>query len=343
MKHTSTLMLALALTALFLRQPAKGAPMPAQNNEANYINPVWPHDFPDPFVLQYRGKFYAYATETSGCHGFQCMESKDLVHWKWLGSAFQPPWSPAHYWAPEVDRYQGKFYMVYSALNPQTNKHDIGIAIASQPAGPFHQAAILVHTGPDNSGSIDADLYFQKNGVPWLLYSRENPRSIVIQQLDKDLMHTIGEPIELVHPDRPWENGVNEAPTLIKHGSRYVLFFSAGVYESDNKADASYCVCWAESRNLLGPYTKAPGTLLHSIPGKVYSPGHQCVIKLKDGSMWMLYHGWDNEGEPHYGGNPLGRTLRLDQIHWKNNEPIMAGASTTPQPAPHVGPAVHKR
>ncbi|GIV14654.1 MAG: hypothetical protein KatS3mg022_0089 [Armatimonadota bacterium] len=57
---------------------------------ATYTNPVYARDFPDPHVLFYRGKFYAYATHSSG-HDFQVMESPDLVHWTHKGSAFRPP------------------------------------------------------------------------------------------------------------------------------------------------------------------------------------------------------------------------------------------------------------
>ena len=46
-----------------------------------YTNPIWRADFPDPFILAYKQKFYAYATETAERgSGFQVMESTDLVH-----------------------------------------------------------------------------------------------------------------------------------------------------------------------------------------------------------------------------------------------------------------------
>ncbi len=301
---------------------------------ATYTNPVWPHDFPDPFVLHYGNRYYAYATATSGYDGLQVIESRDLVHWDHHQVAFKPPWSNSDYWAPEVDLYKGHLYMIYSAKDPVTGRHDIAIAEGDNPMGPFTHHAILVKGSSANGGAIDADMFVDHDGRPWLIYSEENPRSIAIQELDPTLSRTVSDPVVLLRPILPQERGVTEAPTLIHHDGHYVLFFSGGTYESDTKQDASYMVEYATSQHLLGPYTRGQKPLLQSVPGQVYGPGHQCVLTLPNGSMWMFYHGWNDQAEPHYGSNPLGRTLRMDPIHWHNGLPTMSGPTTTPQEAP---------
>ena len=318
------------VAALLAAAPAK--PPVAQ---PTYTNPVYPHDFPDPFILGYRGRFYAYATQSRG-FGFQVMESPDLVHWEHKGTALQVPWSKQHYWAPEVISYRGQFYMTYSALNPATQKHDIGIATAQSPLGPFQHKAILVG-GPTNQVStIDATIFIDRDGVPYLVYSEENPRRIVLRRMARDLM-SVEEPVtELLRPDRPWERGVTEAPTLIRRNGLYHLFFSVGWYQS-NKQDASYAVCHAVARSVEGPYVKDPEPLLKTVPGKVYGPGHQCVLKLPSGEWWMAYHAWDDVSEPRYGSNPSGRTLRIDRLRWEGDTPVVDGPTTIPQPAPRVG------
>ncbi|MDW8290736.1 MAG: hypothetical protein RMM06_08430, partial [Armatimonadota bacterium] len=73
-----------------------------------------------------------------------------------------------------------------------------------------------------------------------------------------------------------------------------------------------------------------------TVPGKVYGPGHQCIVSLPSGEMWMLYHGWDDQNEPMYGSNPLGRTLRLDRLLWKEGKPFVDGPSTEPRPVPRI-------
>jgi beta-xylosidase len=184
---------------------------------ALYTNPVWGKDFPDPFILPWRGRFYAYATETPP-YRFQVMESSDLVNWTHRGTAFVPPWSGEHFWAPEVHPSKGQLHFLYSARNPQTGKHDIGIAV---------------------------------------------------------------------------------------------------------------------SRNPLGPYTKT-GQILTGDGKNVYGPGHQAYLKLHSGEEWLFYHAWDDQNEPRYGSNPLGRTLRLDKLVWEKDRPRILGPTVTPQPAPHL-------
>lgn len=70
--------------------------------------------------------------------------------------------------------------------------------------------------------------------------------------------------------------------------------------------------------------------------GRVYGPGHQCVVQLPSGETWMAYHGWDDQGEPRYGANPLGRTLRIDRLRWDGDMPVMDGPTTTPMPVPVI-------
>jgi beta-xylosidase len=293
-----------------------------------YTNPVYLKDYPDPFVLESKGKFYAYAT------GFRCMESDDLVNWTPKGQVLRAPWSKEHYWAPEVVARKNKFYMTYSARNPETKKHDIGIAVADQPTGPFEHKAILVKGDDNKVGVIDATIY-QERGSAFLLYSEEEPRRIVLKKLSKDWLSTEEKTVEIVKPDRRWEKNVTEAPTLIKRNGIYHLFFSVGWYESSKK-DASYAVCHATAKSLEGPYVKDPEPLLKTIPDKVYSPGHQCLIKLKSGEWWMVYHGWNNEGEPRYRKNPHGRMMYIDRLEWKGDIPTIEGPTTTPKPAPNL-------
>ncbi|MCC6730133.1 MAG: family 43 glycosylhydrolase [Chthonomonadales bacterium] len=298
-----------------------------------YTNPVWAHDFPDPFIIHHGGMFYAYATETR-VTGFQVMESPDLVHWTHRGIALEVPWSRVHYWAPEVVRRRGKFYMTYSALNPATRKHDIGIATSRSPLGPFTHRAVLVRGDQNRVGVIDATVFLDR-GRPYLIYSEEEPRRIVMATLSDDMLRTVGGITELIRPDRDWETGVTEAPTLVLRNGVYHLFYSAGWYQS-GKRDPHYVVAHAASRSLTGPYVKTPQPILRTAPGKVYGPGHQCVLQLPSGEWWMAYHGWDNQNEPRYGSNPLGRTLRIDRLVWLAGVPEVLGPSLDPRPAPRV-------
>src|SRR3954453_16451872 len=107
----------MALIAVALVGPASAAGGPGR-----YTNPVLPHDFPDPTVIQAPdGWYYAYGTETdtpSGHVNIQLARSADLVHWTYLGDALPslPAWGDraAVSWAPDVVRQLGRYYLFYS-------------------------------------------------------------------------------------------------------------------------------------------------------------------------------------------------------------------------------------
>jgi beta-xylosidase len=325
----------LSLNLCVMLSASFGSIPTAAEAPTTYTNPVWNKDFPDPFVLRHKGKFYAYATETGGHKGFQVMESPDLVNWTHKGTAFRPAWSDVHYWAPEVLEHRGTLYMTYSALNPKTNKHDIGIATSKNPLGQFVDKGILLRGDDNKVGVIDATLFIDSDKTPYIIYSEEEPRRIVLRRMAKDLLSVTGERIVLLKPDRDWERGVTEAPTVIKRGGKYHLFYSVGWFQS-NKQDACYAVCHAVAPSLTGTYVKDAEPLVKTVPGSVYGPGHQSLITLPNGEMWMPYHAWDDQNEPRYGSNPIGRTMRIDRLKWNGDTPVMDGATITAQPAPSV-------
>ena len=308
------------------------------SQSSTYTNPVWPHDFPDPYIAYDNGKFYAFATARNNL-GYQTLESDDLVHWKDLPPAFKPSWSDTNYWAPEVHPFKGKWYFIYSALDRVSKKRDIAIAVGNHATGPYKEIGKLVLGStkdklPHPEGSIDATLYFEGD-QPYLLYSQEIPRSIDIVPLSKGLSHIEGTPKEILHPDRPFEKGITEAPTLVKHRGKYWLFYSSGWFQS-YKRDACYQVFAASSNHIMGPYVKQDKPLVTTIADKVYSPGHQSVFELPSGEWWMVYHAWDASADPLYSDNKIGRTMRIDRLYWDKNGPYMRGATITPQPAPKI-------
>lgn len=304
-----------------------------------FTNPVWPRNFPDPYVLEHEGVFYAYATHNSA-EGFQMMTSTDLVTWKHEGGVGLPEWSKDHLWAPEVHFWKGEFYLFYSALDPVSRKRDLAVAKGPTPRGPFKLVSKLIvgstlNKGGSEDGAIDPTLYVEDDR-PYLLYIQEaQPRAIALVQLSDDLSRTVGEESTVIRPDREIEKGILDAPTLVKRGDTYWMLFSTGWFQSW-KRDACYQVFAASSKNLRGPYVKQTEPVLTSKVGETLSPGHQCVFQLKSGEWWIGYHAWNNEGEPMYGHNQAGRSFRIDRLHWTEKGPKAAGPTIAPQPRPKL-------
>ena len=78
----------------------------------------------DPFVLSVpeEKKYYLFGTTDPSCwkgpfYGFDCFISEDLEYWQGPVAAFRPRegfWGTENFWAPEVHRYRGKYYMLAS-------------------------------------------------------------------------------------------------------------------------------------------------------------------------------------------------------------------------------------
>src|SRR5512133_892802 len=106
----------------------------------HYRNPVWPGYFADPFVLAWRGEYFAYGTaetlerDRAGREcAFKILRSRDLVHWEPVGSALTLPREEKSraYWAPEVAECAGRFYLYYSSAPAGRDElHRLRVAVA---------------------------------------------------------------------------------------------------------------------------------------------------------------------------------------------------------------------
>jgi beta-xylosidase len=83
-----------------------------------YKNPL-PVAFGDPFVLQESITYYMYGTGGGAEKGFAAYSSTDLINWKFEGQVYygnnENGWGTGDYWAPEVFKRNGRYYMFYSA------------------------------------------------------------------------------------------------------------------------------------------------------------------------------------------------------------------------------------
>lgn len=313
----------------------------------SYRNPVLDRDTPDPFVLRHAGVFYCYATE-SGPPGFQVLESPDLVHWTHRGVAFADLNSGGDHWAPEVVEHDDRFWMYYSTKNPGSRQHDLSVAMSESPVGPFRRMAILIPgaattvRGEDQPchGAIDSTVFEDDDGRMYLAYSQESPRAIVMRPLEPSMTALGDERIVVIRADLPEEQNVVEAPTILKRDGIYHLLYSAGPFQGRSNGHW-YSVRHASAPTIRGPWTKSDEPVMETIRYRIYGPGHQCVVTLpasgdRDAEDWIVYHGWNGEGAPQYGRNPIGRSLRIDRLRWFAGRPVTEGPTLDIQRAPQI-------
>ena len=182
---------------------------------ATYRNPVGdtPVVMGDPFVLRHEGKYFLFGT-TATSEGFEYHESTDLVHWRKGGWAWRKAtnsWATGLFWAPEVIRYRGKFYLIYSGQVRDAARWTMrmALAVSDRPEGPYRD----LHAPWFDFGysAIDGNVFIDDDGTPYLYFSRNGARDgysygvVCGVALALDLAKPVGEPTTLLEADQPWE------------------------------------------------------------------------------------------------------------------------------------------
>lgn len=284
-----------------------------------YRNPLMPkQSMADPDVLKVDGKYYLYGT-THG-RGYEAFVSEDLVHWENKGSVFEAAHGGA--WAPDLFRNgaDGKFFLYYTddaeggASDARPKR--IGVAEADGPLGPFRDKGALA------SNAIDAHLFQDDDGLLYLYYvdtSDASMGSVIRVQPMSDPVSKTGESQLAIRPTEKWEkaNGpITEGPFMLKRDGTYYLMYSGTFADSPN-----YAIGYATSRSPLGPFVKFAGNPVVRRGGKVFGPGHHCVIEGPDGQLWLVYHQkWDDRKN-------FRRFLALDRL-WFDSDGVIHASAT---------------
>jgi beta-xylosidase len=279
-------------------------------------------DFPDPDVMLVDGTYYAYATNVPGINE-QVATSRDLKTWTVSTTDALPElpgWaSPGKTWAPDVTELSpGHFVMYFVATNVDPGAQCIDVATSTSPTGPFAAVGTTaLLCPPDQGGAIDPATFTDTDGSRYLIWKNDGnccglDTWLQIAPLAVDGLTVTGPSTKLIKQSQPWEGNLVEAPTLIKHGNNFVLFYSANDYSG-----SKYAIGYATATSLLGPYLKHAQPLLStsSSGGRFIGPGGQDVVTAPDGSTVLVFHSWA-DGNAYRGMNEL-------PLAWKNDEPMV--------------------
>lgn len=317
--------------------------------EGMYQNPVFEPVFADPSIVKGDdGYFYAYATEDdwgdgAGLKVAPIIRSKNLVDWEYIGKAFEtkPNWKDGWVWAPDVQKFNGKYYMYYTKSTWGDQNPGIGVAVADDPAGPFEDHGKLTDTAEMGVYAIDPMLYVE-DGTPYLFFGGITSGTFAVE-LAPDGLSVVGERIDVAGPNY-------EAPYVIKRDDYYYLFGSNGSCCAGK--NSSYNVGVGRSESLFGPYVNKNGDdmkhhrgellLFGYIPpeegkGHIVGPGHNAVITDDAGNDWLVYHGIPADN-PTLSSGATRRPLFIDKIEWVDGWPTIKdfNPSITPQEAPII-------
>jgi GH43 family beta-xylosidase len=299
----------------------------------------------DPFVLKHNGEYYAYGTGPPGELAVPVLHSTDLVGWRPLGEALTlRDGAFEALWAPEVAYDNGTFYMYYSAGGEEGEGHQLRVATAARPAGPFEDGGAVLT--PGDPFTIDAHPFRDDDGQWYLYYCRDflDPEErvgtgIVVDRL-ASMTRLAGERETVVRPHagwqlyerrrrwygRVWDWYTVEGPFLRKHEGRYYCFYSGGAWREPN-----YGVSYVVADHAMGPFAPEAEAevpeILRTRPGLVIGPGHASMVHAPDNLQdYIAYHAWDPEHTT--------RLMRIDRLHWGEREPTSPGPTLDSQPAP---------
>lgn len=200
----------------------------------------------------------------------------------------------------------------------------IGVALASSPDGPFRPVGDRPLVCPtEQGGAIDASSYTE-NGTRHLLWKSDGnccqlDTWLHLQPVSWDGTRVTGDPVRLIKQDDPhsWEQGLVEAPTLVKRDGRYVLLYSAGDYRTN-----AYAAGWATADTLTGPYVKGSGPFMTTgtFAGAIGGPGGQDVVTGPGGQDRILFHGRGADG--------VRRVLYAADLGFADGRPVVRGSTT---------------
>ena len=259
----------------------------------------------DPFVLADGGVYYLYGTRGSECWGkgtgLDVYVSRDLVNFEEPRVVFTPPegfWADKNFWAPEVHKYDGAYYMFVS-FKADGKCRGTQILKADSPLGPFKLHSDGPVT-PRDWECLDGTLYIERSedNRPYIVFCHEwvqiTDGTVCALKLSKDLKKAEGEPVVLFHAsEAPWivdirgGNYVTDGPFMYTDDEGKITL----LWSSFGTEGYTLAVAKSGSNTIKGPWVQRP-ELLFSKDG-----GHGMLFKAYDGRVMGTLHSPNINGE----------------------------------------------
>ncbi|MEJ7588979.1 MAG: family 43 glycosylhydrolase [Ferruginibacter sp.] len=279
------------------------------------INAVIPGDFADPSIIRKGNQYYAVGTSSEWAPHLPIYQSNNLKDWKQTGFVFDKPpaWTSGSFWAPEYYFHNNTYFIYYTARRKKDKVSYIGVASSRYPDKDFKDHGVIIEYGKE---AIDAFVF--KDGkqlyITFKAYGLDKrPIEILASKLSPDGLKLQGELFTLIKDDK--RIGL-EGQSIIKKGSYYYLFYSAGNC-CGSKCD--YNVRFARSKSLQGPYENYSENPALQENGDWKCSGHGTMVTDPNGKNYYLYHAYNKISTVF-----TGRQGMLAELQWpkKNSWPV---------------------
>ncbi len=314
-------------------------------SERRHINPVFQDYFADPYVWRAGDEYFAIGTGRHEADGerseriFPTLRSKDFFQWEFVDFALLPP-APElgnNFWAPEVARHDGRFWLYYSVGAGDKN-HQLRVAVSDSPTGPYHDTGTALIDPMKCSFAIDAHAFRDEDGQWYLFYARDfldcengsRPGTALRVARMSSMTELADEGVTVARArhdwqrfqaerlmyGRRWDWHTLEGPCVRKHDGRYYCFYSGGRWENE-----TYGVDYLVAENPMGPYADTNDgsgpRVLKTVSKLVIGPGHNSIVTGPDGFDYTAYHAWDP--------GMTARRMFIDRLIWTPDGPRCGG------------------
>ena len=258
-------------------------------------NPVLEGYYADPEVLyaEKTGRFYIYPTSDgfAGWSGnyFKVFSSDNMVDWKDDGvilnlAGKDVSWAKTNAWAPCIieKKINGEYrYFFYFTAGKK-----IGVAVASNPTGPFVDSGKpLIDIKPAGikwGQEIDPDVFEDpKTGKCYLYWGNGY---MATAELNEDMISIRSDSVKVITPDSKFREGT-------------YVFYRDGIYyflwSEDDTGSPDYKVCYGTSNGPTGPITvpKTNIVIARDNAKAIYGTGHNSIIQIPGRDEWyIVYH-----------------------------------------------------
>ncbi len=258
----------------------------------------------DPFVLFENGKYYMYGTRAKNfgkmTGGFDVYVSSDLENWSDPIECFDSErfnLNKQENWAPEVHKYNGKYYMFATFLK-ENNYKGTYILKSDDPLGPFvpHSNGAVT---PDEWECLDGTLYISKENKPYIVFCHEHMQivdgTICFAQLNDELTESVTEPVTVFAASScPWVdrhrgtgNFVTDGPFMYRTETGELLM----IWSSFIKGQYAELLVRFEEGEI--------GTNFVHLPPIIDNDGGHGMIFKADNKLYLTFHSPNRSGTEH--------------------------------------------
>lgn len=277
----------------------------------------------DPALVKENNKWWIFHTGK----GIGVKSSNDLIEWQEEDSVLESPLSwwdeyvddydvENDVWAPDLEYFNGKWWLYYSVSKFGTNDSLIGLLSTDNLDDNNWEdhGLVITSTSGQNYNSIDPNFFTDLEGEPWLVFGSWFD-GIKLSKISKDNMKVDGNIYSLANRKVGIRPAGIEAPTLTYKDGYYYLFVSIDHCCRGNKSD--YKIAYGRSKKITGPYYDKNGIDLMEKGGSILAAADQEYVGYGGQDIY------ENKYLIHHAYNRLNNNFNffIKELEWENNWP----------------------